>query len=146
MSTKADDEHDDGFVLVHSIVLDVRWGDLDALGHLNNTVYFRFMEQARAQWLHEIGHPLRAGTEGVVIITASCTFRRAINYPARVRVDMFCAAPGRSSFPTRYELRDADEPERLYAEGSATAVWVDHVTEQSRPLPAAMRAQLPASR
>src|SRR5574343_1966278 len=36
----------------------MRWGDMDAVGHLNNTYYFRHMEQIRVAWLDSIGHPI----------------------------------------------------------------------------------------
>ena len=42
--------------LVHTEILAIRWGDMDALGHVNNTVYFRFMEQARISWLRSEEH------------------------------------------------------------------------------------------
>ena len=38
--------------LVQSTRQSIRWGDMDAFGHVNNTVYFRYMEQARLEWLH----------------------------------------------------------------------------------------------
>jgi acyl-CoA thioester hydrolase len=37
--------------LVHVTHIPIRWGDMDAYGHVNNTVYFRYMEQARVEWL-----------------------------------------------------------------------------------------------
>ena len=33
----------------------IRWGDMDAFGHVNNTVYFRYMEQVRISWFEQIG-------------------------------------------------------------------------------------------
>ena len=36
--------------LVHTEIIPIRWGDMDAMGHVNNTVYFRYMEQARICW------------------------------------------------------------------------------------------------
>lgn len=41
--------------LVHSMHLDVRWGDMDALGHVNNAVYFRYLESVRVEWLRAVG-------------------------------------------------------------------------------------------
>ena len=120
----------------------MRWGDMDALGHLNNTVYFRYMEQARVEWFEQLGFPLRGHGEGMLIVNADCNFRRAITYPAEVEVLMFVGQPGRSSLPTYYELRDAAAPDRLYADGRAMAVWVDYDLEQSRPLPAPLRRHL----
>ncbi|MGL1479710.1 acyl-CoA thioesterase, partial [Vibrio parahaemolyticus] len=50
----------------------MRWGDMDAFGHVNNTLYFRFMEQCRIEWLEEVFGPTIAGEEGPVIVNAHC--------------------------------------------------------------------------
>ena len=40
--------------LVHTSLQSIRWGDMDAFGHVNNTIYFRYLEQARIEWLRVI--------------------------------------------------------------------------------------------
>jgi acyl-CoA thioester hydrolase len=120
----------------------VRWGDMDALGHVNNTVYFRYMEQARVEWLEELGLRVEPGQpDGVVIVNASCTFLVPVTYPATVEVKLFVGSPGRSSIPTYYEMYCLGE-ETLYAEGAAKVVWIDGRTGKSAPLPEHLRARL----
>lgn len=117
----------------------IRWGDQDAMGHVNNTVYFRYMEQARIEWLESFGFDTAATqTEGPVIVNASCTFLVPMTYPGVVDCRMFCGAPGRSSVPTYYELRVLGE-DRLYAEGAAKLVWINPTTGKSIPLPDPLR-------
>ncbi|MDB5949239.1 MAG: acyl-CoA thioesterase, partial [Massilia sp.] len=41
-------------VQVHVMRMPIRWGDMDAMGHVNNTVYFRYFEQARISWFDEV--------------------------------------------------------------------------------------------
>ena len=60
--------------LIHVTKMPIRWGDMDAYGHVNNTVYFRYMEQARVEWLEDMKIEVRPGGLGPVIISASCTF------------------------------------------------------------------------
>lgn len=128
--------------LVHTAFVSVRWGDMDAMVHLNNTVYFRFMEQARVEWLEKLGYRVNlARSEAAVIVNASCTFLVPITYPATVEVRMFLGSPGRSSLPSYYELRYRGE-DRLCAEGAAKIVWVNSASGQSLPLPDAIRLQL----
>lgn len=124
---------------VFSLEMDVRWGDMDALGHVNNTVYFRYMEQARVSWLESLRGSIIEGDTGPVIINASCTFLVPIVYPARIVVEVFAGSPGRSSFDTFYELRPAGQREPLYAEGVSKVVWVEHSAGRSVPLPAQIR-------
>ncbi len=118
----------------------IRWGDQDAMGHVNNTIYFRFMEQMRVEWLESSGFGTSATqTEGPVIVNASCTFLIPFTYPGIVECRMFSGTPGRSSVPTYYELRLVGD-DRIYAEGAAKLVWINSKTGKSSPLPDALRA------
>jgi acyl-CoA thioester hydrolase len=116
--------------LMHVERIDVRWGDMDAMGHVNNTVYFRYMEQARIGWFESLLPRGEAwNTVSIVIVNASCSFRKPINYPGTVEVKVFAGAPGGSSVETFYELAVNEE---LYADGAAKVVFVD--AEKQKPL------------
>ena len=121
----------------------IRWGDMDAYGHVNNTVYFRYMEQARVEWIEALEVKVRPGGEGPVIINAACTFFVPMTYPGDVEVRTFVGKPGRSSVETYVEMRLIGD-ETLYAQGSAKVVWMDTQTGKSVPLPDHVRAVLEA--
>ena len=129
--------------LIHTTQIPIRWGDMDAYGHVNNTVYFRYMEQARVEWLEGLDAEVRPGGEGPVIINASCTFLIPMTYPGTVEVRTFTGKPGRSSVMTYVEMRLVGDGQ-LYAEGAAKVVWMDTRTGKSAPLPEAIRAVLEA--
>ncbi len=137
--------------LVHECLVPIRWGDMDIMGHVNNTVYFRYWEIARLEWLEKLerqarqgGQPQPAG-QGPVVVNAFCNFLRELRYPGTVRVLLYAGAPGRSSFDTFYELRRQDEPEVVVANGGAKVVWIDHGLRRSVELPAPLRALLQAA-
>lgn len=118
----------------------MRWGDMDAYSHLNNTIYFRYFEQTRVEWLESQQCMVRPEESlGPVIINASCTFLIPVNYPATVIVRMYGGEPGRTSLMTWYELL-VDGDERIYAEGTAKVVWMDMRSGKSEPIPAHVRA------
>lgn len=127
--------------LIHVTKMPIRWGDMDAYGHVNNTVYFRYMEQARVEWIEEMQVPVRPGGEGPVIINAACTFLKPMNYPGMVEVRTYVGAVGRSSCQTYVDMLIDDE---VYAEGAAKVVWMDTQTGKSVPLPEHVRAVLEA--
>ena len=114
---------------------------MDALGHVNNTVYFRYMEQTRIEWLFAQtadGAAYGQGS-GPVIVNASCTFLEPLVYPGEIEVRMFLGNPGRSSVGSFYEIwKDGER----YAEGAARIVWIDLATGRSTPLPDAVAAPL----
>ncbi|MBK7815346.1 MAG: acyl-CoA thioesterase [Rhodocyclaceae bacterium] len=126
---------------VHTTRMPVRWGDMDAMGHVNNTVYFRYMEQARIEWLELCHYGIdRAQDEAAVIVNASCTFLVPITYPATAEILMFIGKPGRTSLPTHYEIRCVGH-DVLYAEGAAKLVWFQPSSGKSAPLPERIRAE-----
>jgi acyl-CoA thioester hydrolase len=126
--------------LLHTTRIPVRWGDMDALGHVNNTIYFRYAEQSRVEWLESVDFILDADSEeAVVIVNASCTFLLPITYPATVEVRLYAGTPGRSSIPTYYEMRCVGD-DTLYAEGAAKVVWFNPATGKSTALPERIRA------
>ena len=124
---------------VHTTLIPIRWGDMDAYGHVNNTVYFRYMEQARVEWIEAMRIPVRPGGDGPVIINAACIFLRPLTYPGTVEVRTLIGALGRSSCETFVEMRIDGE---LYAEGRAKVVWMNTLSGKSVPLPDDVRALL----
>ncbi len=127
--------------LVHSSLLPIRWGDMDAYGHVNNTIYFRYMEQCRVEYLEGLGYRIMPHGTAPVIINAACTFLVPLNYPGVVEVRMYCGQPGRSSVPTFYEICLAGD-DTICATGDAKIVWMDVTSGKSVPIPDALRAQL----
>ena len=128
--------------LTYEMVIPIRWGDMDAMSHVNNTIYFRYMETIRIEWMHSIGGAADPRGEGFVIVNAFCNFIRQLEYPGDVMAKHYVANPGRTSFDTFITLERTDEPGVLYATGGATTVWIDFPAKKSLPLPAAIRALL----
>src|SRR5690554_677938 len=118
--------------VLDTIEVDTRWGDQDAYGHVNNTVYFRFFEEARVQWLEKNGFSVNGQGTGPVVLQTSATFLRAVNYPSRLKITIRAGKPGRSSLPLYHEVLDADSG-ILYCEGFVKLVWVDHEQNRSTP-------------
>ena len=101
---------------LHTTIIPVRWGDMDAFGHVNNTVYFRYMEQTRIEWMESF---LELGSFGQflpVLVATQCDFLQAVKYPSQVEVHISLGKVGRSSFETHYHLyRIAINQEKHYA-------------------------------
>jgi acyl-CoA thioester hydrolase len=126
--------------LVHTERIALRWGDMDAMGHVNNTLYFRYMEQARIGWFEALVPQAEAWrSTGIVIVSASCNFRKPMNYPGTVEVKVFAGAPGGSSVPTFYELSIENA---LYADGAAVVVFIDMQAQKPVRIPERIRSLL----
>ncbi len=118
----------------------MRWGDMDAMGHVNNTVYFRYLEIARIEWFDAIGCPLDREGEGPIIVNAFCNFYKQLEYPGELLAKHYACNPGRTSLDTYTTLERVDTPGTVYAAGGARLVWVDFPRQQSRPLPEWLRS------
>jgi acyl-CoA thioester hydrolase len=126
---------------VFTLVMPIRWGDMDAMGHVNNTVYFRYLEQARIAWFESIGYAGKdANGHGPALINAHMTFLRQLRYPGDIECRMFAGQLGRTSFETGIEIRKVGEPQTLYAQGGGKVVWCDYTVDKSTPMPQALRA------
>ena len=125
----------------------LRWADMDMLGHVNNTNYFRYMEQARIEWVYlfaqgqaQAGRPYDGGL-GPVIVNASCDFLVPLVYPADIEVRMYLGDPGRTSVGSFYEIHSGGIK---FAQGAAKLVWIDVDSGRPVPLPDALLASLRA--
>lgn len=128
--------------LTHTMTLPIRWGDMDAMSHVNNTIYFRYMEIIRIEWMHGIGAAPNPQGQGPVIVNAFCNFIRQLEYPGEVLAKHYVANPGRSSFDTFITLERVGEPGVIYAEGGALTVWTDFQAGRSAPMPDWLRTLL----
>ncbi len=128
--------------LVFELRMPIRWGDMDAMGHVNNAVYFRYLEQLRISWFEAMGFAPDPGGQGPVIVNASCDFVRELVYPGELLLKQYVGALGRSSVDTTSEILRIDAPGVVHARGAAKVVWVDYPKRKSAPLPDDVRRKL----
>ncbi|MEO6408952.1 MAG: acyl-CoA thioesterase [Burkholderiaceae bacterium] len=126
--------------LTHEMVIPIRWGDMDPMGHVNNTLYFRYFEIIRIDWFQRIGCAPNPAGQGPVIVNAFCNFIKQLEYPGDIVARHYVAEPGRSSFETYITLERSDQPGTPYAQGGARTVWIDFPQQKSAPLPTWLRA------
>ena len=126
--------------LVFETHIAVRWGDMDAMGHVNNATSFRYMETARIDWFRSIGCVPDAQGEGPVIVNAFCNFYRQFEYPDEVLLKMYVSDPGRTTFESWATMEKVAEPGVVCAAGGATTIWVNFPQQKAVGLPDWIRA------
>ncbi len=125
--------------LVFESRIPIRWGDMDAMNHLNNGSYFRYMETVRIDWFHSINCIAGPDGEGPVIVNAFCNFYRQLQYPGDVQIKMYVSDPARTTFESWCTMERADAPGIICAAGGATTIWVDFKSQKAVALPDWMR-------
>ena len=121
--------------LVYEMLIPIRWGDMDAMKHLNNASYFRYLETCRIDWMYSINAVPKADGEGPIIVNAFCNFYKQLEYPGDVRIKMFVSDPGRTTFESWATMERVDQPGVIFAAGGATTIWVDFPTQKAAALP-----------
>ena len=127
---------------VHEMLMPIRWGDMDAYGHVNNTVYFRYMEQARVEWISSLGYKVAPGSESMLMMNGFCNFYQQLSYPGELILKTFIGNIGRTSLDVYTSMALTDAPDVEVAVGGATMVWVDLTSGKSAPWPKHVLSQL----
>lgn len=121
--------------LVHQKTFNIAWGDMDALGHVNNARYFDYFQEARIDWLAQLNIVMTENT-GPVVIQVACTFLKPVIYPATVNIQSSVHSLGNSSMIMDHDLYQG---ETLMAQGMSKIVWVDYTQNKSVSLPETIR-------
>lgn len=121
------------------IPLHVRWRDLDAFNHVNNSSYLTFLEEARLQWLRTVPGEWFHAHAMPVMAAVELHYRKPIEWPAEVDVQLGCERLGNSSVTIGNRIVDRNDASVVYADGNVVMVWIDPATGASVPLPDAIR-------
>lgn len=122
----------------------VPWRDVDAAGHVNNAVYFSYMETARAEaFLRARGAGRRWQDVDMILARAEADFRSAATMNDVLVVRTWPTRVGESSFALAYDMRDKATG-RLVLEGATVQVMYDYAAQRKKPVPPELRAALEA--
>ncbi len=119
----------------------IRWADMDAFGHVNNTLVFRYFESARIVYLERCGFEksYEETRIGPILHSTSCRFRRPLFYPDTILVGARTVELYEDRFMTEYRAVSVSHDE-MACEGSSIIVSYDYDTACKAPIPDQVRA------
>ena len=124
--------------------IEVAWGDMDALGHVNNIIYLRYFESVRIKYFGVVGLPMpkpgEAGT-GPIMATQTCNYRKPVVYPDKLRAETGFLRMGTSSVTFYYRLYSYTL-QTYVAESEAVIVFFNFGTGKSEPIPSELRTAM----
>lgn len=120
-------------------VIPLRWRDLDAYNHVNNSVFLTFLEQARIEWFDSFPEPWRTPASEPILAAANINFRRPIQYPESLRIRLHAERVGSSSLTIAHRITAAASESVLYADGNTVVVWVSPQSGRPLPMPEVVR-------
>lgn len=126
-----------------SVEVPVAWGDMDAFGHVNNTVYLRWFESARIAYFERIGlSGLAPQGVGPILARATCDYAIPLVYPDTVLAEATVAKLGNTSFTMHYRVRSRAHGLQVAAQGEGVVVLFDYAKGGKVPLDAALRGAI----
>ena len=120
---------------------DLIWGDMDSFGHINNTVYFRYFEDARIAYFDRIGVNENKKQTGIGFILAatSCNFRLPLDYPDHITIATRCRVLSPKKLNMEYVVF-SQKHGAIAADGEGLVVCYDYTAAKSCEIPATMLA------
>jgi len=121
----------------------VRWGDMDAFQHVNNTLYFRYFESARIAYFEELDVMdfLSGAKIGPILASTSCRFRFPVTYPDTLVIGVRVSQMGADRFIMEY-LAVSQRHDKVAAEGDGLMVSYDYGSGRKAPLPDLVRTRI----
>ena len=124
--------------LLHSLPIELRWRDLDAFNHVNNSNFMTYLEEARIRWFESLGEPWLTDAFAPLLAAVQMNYRQPIPYPGSIVVELTADRVGTSSVTLGHRITSADG-RVLHADGHVVMVWIDRRSGRPTPLPAAVR-------
>ncbi|HPN78284.1 thioesterase family protein [Dokdonella sp.] len=124
--------------LLARVPITVRWRDLDAYNHVNNSTFLTYLEEARLVWLAGIAGEWKSDSFSPVLAASQVNFREPIEWPAELVVEIRCERLGTRSLTLAHRITSVDGG-RLYSDATVVMVWINPASGSSVPLPPAVR-------
>ena len=121
----------------------VAWGEMDAMGHVNNIVYFRYFESARIAYFEKMdlmGYMTETGI-GPILAAASCKFKIPLSYPDHVLIGTKVASIDEDRFVMEYVVF-SKKHQKVAAEGDGVIVTYNYREGKKAAVPEVVRKRI----
>lgn len=122
--------------------VEVPYGDVDAMGHLNNVAYLRYLEWARQKYWLALRESQDFWDIDFVVVRAEIDYRASVTMGETLEIEIRVSRLGASSFDFSYRVTRPDGS--LVAEAKTTQVSYDWATRSKKPLSEERRRQIEA--
>ena len=127
---------------IFSTNIDVRFRDLDAMGHVNNSVFFTYFEEGRIDFSHKVFNISDPSGFSFIMAHIRCDFLLPVKLGHRLTLQMWVNSIGKKSFGYGYKLVERSDESVIFALGESIQVCYDYTENKSIPVPDEMKAKL----
>ena len=125
------------------ILIDVpialRWRDLDAFNHVNNSTFMTYLEEARLLWFSRLDGAWHTEHHVPVVAATTINYRTQLAWPGQIQVELYCERLGITSLTLAHRIVAATGREKVYSDGNVVLVWIEPASGRPVPLPEAIR-------
>lgn len=126
---------------MHEIHVTVRFSETDALGHINNTSYFIYLEEARIRFMEWLGFKMDIQNWNFILASTKCDFISQGYFGQELSIKTYVTKVGTKSFQLEHDLI-AVQTNELIARGNAIMVFFDFEKQKSEPIPERVKEEL----
>ncbi|WP_413785539.1 acyl-CoA thioesterase [Cytobacillus sp. IB215665] len=127
--------------MMHECNIKVRFSETDALGHVNNTSYFTYLEEARVEYFKQFDPHCDIKDWKYVVVSIKCDFINQAFFDQQLRIFSRVSHVGTKSFKIEHLIVDAHTNQHI-AKGEAVIVYFNFETQQSEAIPDQLRLEL----
>ena len=120
--------------------IELRWRDLDAFNHVNNSNFMTYLEEARIRWFDTVGEPWVTDETAPLLAAVQMNYKVPIPYPSKIVVELLADRLGNSSVTIGHRIV-SDDGATLHADGHVVMVWIDRATGRPVTLPESVRTK-----
>ncbi len=127
--------------MMHETFVRTRFCETDALGHINNTSYFIYLEEARIEFFDLLGANMETQRWQFILASTKCDFMAQGYFKQNLVIQTWVSRVGTKSFTLNHKIKDT-QTGKVIALGEAIVVYFNFDTQQSEPVPTELKEQL----
>ena len=117
-----------------NINIDVRFRDIDSMGHVNNAVFFTYFEEGRKAFLHTLFNIMHPEDYNFILAHISCDFLRPVKLDDSIMLQLWVGEIGEKRFDLKYSLVNSTDESIIYAKGQSVQVFFDYKKNKTAPI------------
>ena len=122
--------------------IQVRFRDIDGMGHVNNSVFFTYFAEGRLAFFQKISNSTDFSTFSFILARISCDYLKAVTLNTQLSIEIWVKDIGSKSFGLVYKLVDWSDKSIVYAKGESVQVFYDYRENKPIAVSAALRQKL----
>lgn len=119
--------------IVHEI--EVRFRDIDSMGHVNNAVFLTYFEEGRKIFLRDVFHIVDPGDYPFILAHIDCDFLKPVKLGDNLLLEVWIGQIREKRFTFQYRIIDRSDKKTVYGRGESVMVLFDYKEQNSIPIP-----------